>query len=111
MAKFNDMIGFADESESFNPDKPDVWEPSITELPYIGDLLPNYIRMETKDINDNVVLNYKFSILADTYALEHIGDIRYVKYMNTKWKVTNVEPATPRLIITVGGVYNEQTTY
>ena len=109
MAKFNDLIGFADETESL--DKPDVWEPTIAEFPYYGDLIPNYIRTESRDINDNVVLNYKFSILADSYALEHMGDIRYVKYMNTKWKVTNVEPATPRLIITVGGVYNEQTTY
>lgn len=104
MAKFYDEIGFYDETESV----PGVWAPGITSIYYRGDTLPNYIRNESQDINDSVVLNYKFSILADTYALEHIRDIRYVKYLGTKWKVTNVEPATPRLIITVGGVYNEQ---
>ena len=104
MAKFYDVIGFLDEVES----SPGVWEPGVTELHYTGDTLPNYIRNESKDINDSVVLNYKFSILADSYALNHMRDIRYVKYLGTKWKVTNVEPQTPRLIVTVGGVYNEQ---
>ena len=104
MAKFYDVVGFLDEVETV----PGVWDPGITERHYSGDTLPNYIRNDSSDINDNVVLNYKFSILADTYALNHMQDIRYVQYFNSKWKVTNVEPATPRLILTVGGVYNEQ---
>lgn len=104
MAKFYDVIGFLDEVETV----PGVWDPGITERYYSGNTLPNYIRNDSSDINDNVVLNYKFSILADTYALNHMQDIRYVQYLNSKWKVTNVEPATPRLILTVGGVYNEQ---
>lgn len=104
MGKFYDVIGFLDEVEK----APDIWTPDITERYYSGDTLPNYIRNDSNDINDSVVLNYKFSILADTYALNHMQDIRYVKYFNSKWKVTNVEPNTPRLIITVGGVYNEQ---
>jgi hypothetical protein len=104
MGKFYDVIGFLDEVETV----PDVWTPGITERYYSGDTLPNYIRNDSNDINDSVVLNYKFRILADTYALNHMQDIRYVQYLNSKWKVTNVEPDTPRLIITVGGVYNEQ---
>lgn len=105
MARFYDVIGFLDETET----TPGVWEPGVTERPYTGETLPNYIRNDSSDINDTVALNYKFSILADTYALNHLRDIRYVKYLSTKWRVTNVEPARPRLIITVGGVYNEQT--
>lgn len=104
MAKFYDVIGFLDEVETV----PGVWTPGITERFYTGNTLPNYIRNDSNSINDAVVLNYKFSILADTYALDHMQDIRYVQYRNSKWKVTNIEPATPRLIVTVGGVYNEQ---
>lgn len=104
MARFYDVVGFLDEVETV----PGVWESKITENFYTGTTLPNYIRNDSSDINDTVVLNYKFSILADTYALNHMDDIRYVQYKNTKWKVTNVEPVEPRLILTVGGVYNEQ---
>jgi hypothetical protein len=104
MAKFYDVIGFLDEVET----APSVWSDGIHERYYKGDILPNYIRNETQGINDNVVLHYKFSVLADNYARDHIKDIRYVKYLGTKWHVTNVEPAIPRLIITVGGVYNEK---
>jgi hypothetical protein len=30
----------------------------------------------------------------------------YVEFMGTKWKITNVEVQYPRLILSVGGVYN-----
>ena len=102
--KFHDIIGFLDEVETV----PGVWTPEIVEHFCTGDVIPNYIRNDSSDINDSVILNDKFSILADTYTLKHIRDIRYVRYMDTNWKVTNIERALPRLIVTVGGVYNEQ---
>jgi hypothetical protein len=33
-----------------------------------------------------------------------------VEYMGTKWKVSNVEVKYPRLILSLGGVYNENKT-
>jgi len=104
MARFYGIIGFEiDNGET----APGVWDPQIVERRYTGDLMSNYIRTEQKDINDSVTLNNKFRLMADKYALEHISDIRYVNYLGTKWRVTNIEEASPRLIITVGGVYNE----
>lgn len=36
--------------------------------------------------------------------------MRYIEFMGAKWKITNIEVQYPRLILTVGGVYNESTT-
>ncbi|MBQ9037041.1 MAG: hypothetical protein IJ115_06290 [Erysipelotrichaceae bacterium] len=104
MAKFYGKVGFLDESET----KPGVWEPAIQERYYAGDILSNYRRNDGNNINDNVVINNKFSIIADKYAHEHTQDIRWIEYLGGKWKVTNVEVMSPRLILTAGGVYNEQ---
>lgn len=43
----------------------------------------------------------------DQFAVENVGNMRYATYMNSKWKITDVEVEYPRLILTLGGVYNE----
>lgn len=103
MAKFYGLVGFNTEED----DGYGVYVPGISEKYYRGDILSNYRRMDATDINDSVVINNKFSILADTYAYEHTKDIRYIEYLGTKWKVTNAEVQRPRLILTAGGVFNE----
>lgn len=106
MAKFYGQVGFADSSET----RPGVWEETITERNHYGDILPNIRKLESgQSINDNVVVNNKISIVADPYAQQHFFAIRYVRWMDTYWKVTNVEVLPPRLILTIGGVYNGPT--
>lgn len=105
MAKFYGSIGYSDTVKS----SPGVYEDTITELPYYGDVLRNTRRYEKgESINDNLTLNNMVSIVADAYAIQHFSKIRYINWMETKWKVTNVEVQRPRLILTIGGVYNEQ---
>ena len=60
-------------------------------------------------MNDDVVLNNRIEIIADQYAYQHFFAIRYVRWMGVLWKVTNVEVKSPRLILTIGGVYNGPT--
>ena len=57
-------------------------------------------------MNDNVNLANELSIVADPYANEHFFAMRYVELMGAKWKITNVDVQYPRLILTIGGVYN-----
>ena len=57
-------------------------------------------------LNDDLVLNNQLSIVADAYANQHFFAIRYVRWMGALWKITNVEVQRPRLLLTVGGVYN-----
>ena len=46
------------------------------------------------------------SIIADPYAYKSFHSMRYVEFMGNKWKVANVEIQYPRLILTIGGLYN-----
>ena len=104
MTKYYGAIGFASSVES----SPDVWPEELTERNYYGDVIRNIRRLDgTEFINDNVVVNNSISIVADAYANENFFAIRYASWMGSNWKVTSVEVQPPRLILTLGGVYNE----
>lgn len=103
MAKFYGPVGYAEEYES----APDVYFERITERNYRGDTLQMNRRWESsQNVADNLVVSNRISILADAFAYEHYFAIRYVKWMGAMWKVTSVEVQRPRLILTLGGVYN-----
>lgn len=103
MAKFFGVIGFAETIET----APGVWVEHIVEREYFGDLVKNIRRLQSADqVNDNVDISNQFSIVADPFANENFHSMRYVEYMGTKWKISNVEVQYPRLILTAGGVYN-----
>lgn len=107
MAKFYGQVGFAETQET----RPGIWEEFITERNHYGDVLPNIRKLEPgQSINDDVTLNNKLSIVADPYAQQHFFAIRFVRWMGALWKVTNVEVRSPRLILTIGGVYNGPTS-
>lgn len=103
MAKFCGAIGFALTQEA----AAGVWEETLAEVEYTGDILRNNVRREQGDtVNDNLLLNNVISIVADSFAISNLGYMRYVKWMGTNWKITNVEIHRPRLLLTLGGVYN-----
>lgn len=103
MAKYCGMIGYAGLVEI----EPGIWEDGITEREAIGDMLSNYRSLENSgDINDNINIANKISIVADPYAINNFHSMRYATYMGAKWKIKNVEVNHPRLILTLGGVYN-----
>ena len=105
MAKFYGVIGYIETKEV----EPGVWEEQIVERPYYGDLTRNTSRFQSSGgVNDNINISNNISIIADPYAKENFHHMRYAKFMGTKWKITNVEVQYPRLLLTAGGVYNEQ---
>lgn len=105
MNKYYGSVGYATTVKT----SPGIYTPTIVERKYYGDIMSNFRRLDNGDgVNDNVTLNSKFSIVADPYAFDNFRDIRYVEYMGTKWKVTNVEVVFPRLILTAGGVWNDE---
>lgn len=89
--------------------RPGVWEDSeVVERPYYGEVLRYSRRWQgTDQLNDNLTISNQISILADPYAYEHFSDIKYIYWMNVKWKVPTIEVNYPRLILTLGEVYNE----
>ena len=104
MAKFYGPIGYGTTVET----KPGVYKNEIVERKATGDIIRNTSQWtaNSESSNDNLKFNNQISIVADPYALSHYSSINYVEIMGTKWKVTNVEPRYPRLILTLGGEYN-----
>lgn len=105
MAKFCGAIGFAVTEET----RPGIYEEKITERNYVGDLTRNSRRLQTgSQVNDDINISNQVSIVADPYASQNFHMMRYATYMGAKWKITNVEVQYPRLILELGGVWNEQ---
>lgn len=105
MAKFYGEIGFGTSIET----SPGVYEDQVTTRNYYGDLIKNTRRLQSSgSVNDDVNISNQISIVADPYANENFYAMRYVKFMGSKWKISDVEVQYPRLILTIGGVYNEQ---
>lgn len=108
MAKFFGVVGYGQSVE----DLPNsgVWVDEIVEHSYYGDVVKNTRRLERgENLNDNLSVSNSISIVADPYALEHFFAIRYVQWAGTLWTVTNVEVQSPRLILSLGSVYNGPT--
>ena len=105
MAKFYGVVGYAETKET---ESPGAWEEQVTERTYYGDVLRNTRRRDNANgqLNDNLNVNNLISILADAYAYDHFFAIRYIEWMGARWKVTDVEVQRPRLLLTIGGVYN-----
>lgn len=104
MPKFYGNIGFSKTEE----ESPGVWVEKLIERKYYFEVLKNTVRWTTTEqLNDNLVINNQFSIIADSFVYENIGVIRYIEFLNSKWKITNIDIQYPRLILTIGGVYNE----
>lgn len=104
MAKFYGIIGYAEQVET----RPGVWIEQIVERPYYGDLIRNTtIAQSQGGVNTNLNISNGISIIADLYANQNTQYMRYVEFMGAKWQITNIEVQYPRIILTVGGIYNE----
>lgn len=105
MAKYYGNIGYIETVEV----EPGRWEEQITERPYYGDITRNISRHQPSGgVNDDINVNNTISIIADPYANENFQYMRYAVFMGAKWKITNLEIKYPRIILTLGGVYNGQ---
>lgn len=103
MAKFYGKIGYAQTVET----APGVYEDQIVERSYYGEVVRNTRSLQSSgQLNDNINVSNEISIVADPFAYENFHAIRYVEFMGAKWKSTNVEVRYPRLVLTLGGVYN-----
>lgn len=85
-----------------------IWETIIKENPYKGDVLRNTTRnQQGESINDNITFNINISIVADPFAYTHFNSIIYCVWRGVKLKVNSIEEQYPRLILSLGGEYND----
>ncbi len=111
MAKIHGIIGYSVDNLS-SETSPGVWTEQITEREFYGELIRRSYRFQTPSdhVNDDITMENQISIVADTFAKNHINCMRYICYLGVKWKISNVEIQFPRLILTLGGVYNGPDT-
>jgi len=103
--RFYGNVGYGESVES--PSDSGIWVMEITELPYYGDVLRNTRKLENGEgLNKDIIVSNSISILADGHAVEHFFEIKYVVWEGVRWTVTNVEVQRPRLILSLGSVYN-----
>lgn len=105
MAKYYGKIGYVETVET----EPGLWEENVTVRPYYGDVIRNIRKLQTNGVNDDVNISNQISIVADPYAVQNFHSIRYAELNGVKWKVTDVDVQYPRLTLSLGGVYNENS--
>jgi hypothetical protein len=107
MARFYGKVGYVQEIET----RPGIFEDQVTERFYYGNVERNASKWTSSgNLNDNTSVSNKISVVADPYAYQHFPYIKYVEWMGALWKVSEIEVERPRLILTMGGVYNGQQT-
>ena len=83
----------------------------MIEKPCRGDLIKNIGRNEPSgEVHDDLSLANQVNIVADPYAMEHLGVMRYLKFSFPKiggvWKINSAELIYPRVKLELGGIYN-----
>lgn len=107
MNRYYGKVGYSVPTET----SPGVWEDVISEIDYYGDVIRSTSRVENgTGINDDITVSNTISILADPFAFQNFSFMKYLEWMDCLWKITNVEVQYPRLLLTIGGVYNGKQT-
>lgn len=105
MARFYGAIGYGESQET--PANSGIWKDVITEYSYYGDVIRNARSLENGEgLNSDISVGNSISIVADQFAVEHFHSIRYIRWAGSLWTVTNVEVQAPRLVLSLGSVYN-----
>lgn len=107
MAKFHGLVGYVETIQT----KPGVWTDAVREREYYGDVIRESRQwVQSQQVNENLQIANRISIVADDFAWENFSAMRYVVWLGVSWKVTSVEVQRPRLILTLGGKYNGTKT-
>ena len=104
MAKWYGKVGYSETVETASG----VYMPQDTVREYYGDVIRKSTRWagNSDSTNDDLTVNCQISIVADPFAIDKFYSMKWIELMGTKWKISNVEPQFPRLLLTLGGVYN-----
>lgn len=87
-----------------------TWIPEeIFEKQMVGEIYRNTRRAsknKTDGVADDIVFSTYISIILNPFVKENLTNIKYAEYLGTKWKITDLEIQYPRLLLTLGGVWN-----
>ena len=102
--KFCGTIGYSETVET----TPGVFSEIFEEMHYAGDVLRSerQYNASSDKLNDDLTVKNRISVIADTRLYKKAMLIRYVNWEGVRYKVTDILIEPPRLILTLGGVYN-----
>lgn len=107
MSKFYGKLGFAKAVET----SPGIWEDEIVEKYYKGDIIKYSRRWEHgESANDNLNVSDRISIVADSFAVNNVYCMKYIELWGSLWKITEVSIDRPRIVLSIGGLYNGEQT-
>ena len=108
MARFSGTVGFLKSVERDPENHTGIWDEVVTERRYYGDVYSHSYRWDQNGtLNENLAVSNRISIVADSFARQNLGAMRFVRWLGDTWKITNVEVQYPRIILTIGGQYHE----
>lgn len=107
MSRFCGKIGFSETKETASG----VYgQADITEKVYFGDVNRNIWKVNSgSKVNDDLTINNEISIVADSFARENFHRMIYVQWKGILWEISSVDDQYPRLILSIGDVYNGPT--
>lgn len=106
MSKYSGHLGFFLESKE---DPPGIWMPAgVVEKEAKGDVLraSRSFNTTTESSNDNLEVDNQISIIMNPYINDNLDKLRYVTLYGNRWKIKNIAINRPRLLLTIGGLYN-----
>ena len=102
--KWSGKIGFVETKET----RPGVWENVTTERNFYGDVIRDIRKNQSSgQVNDDINISNRISIVSNSFVRDNLAFMKYIEFMGTKWKITDVEVQYPRLVLTIGGLRNE----
>ena len=105
MAKYSGMLGYVMPAKE---DPPGIWKPSaVVEKLGRGDLIRQTITNEdVSGLSDGININNQISIIMDPFVNKNLESLKYVILYGTRWEIKSMTINRPRVILTLGGVYN-----
>lgn len=107
--KFSGKAGFRIDDVEIEPG---VYKPQVVVKAIKGSVVSNSYQHQNSDKStiDNVRITNQLSIVANQFLNKHITNLMYVEFQGVKWKVESFDIQPPRVVVSLGGVYNEQST-
>ena len=101
--RYSGTIGVANQTEV----SPGIWEETITEREYIGDVMQRTEVLEEGDsIHPVQQTTTSISVLSRVVGFVNDSDLRYVTFAGIRWNIASVINQPPRLVLYIREEYH-----
>jgi hypothetical protein len=103
MARFAGSVGYVTQEEHV----PGVWSPVETIKMMKGDVIRlSSTYQDNGKVNSDMSLSHRVSLIGDAYAFENYFKLKWINFNGLKVEISAIEMQRPRIIVTLGGVWN-----